>query len=178
VTVGDGWSGGRSPRVFANTIGGDDRTVVTRLSRQPTAGRGAAGDISAGLRLFRLRRKGPVGTGLCIIHPASPMLIASLVFDVLPDKRAEFISAVGQIVESLRSSQGCLACRLVTDCENDNLFVMTSEWDGRTFLDRYLASAEFSILEGTRILLSDGPELSIDELLSRRRSPRPRRRRA
>ena len=25
------------------------------------------------------------------------------------------------------------------------------------FLDRYLASAEFSVLEGTRILLSDGP---------------------
>ena len=72
------------------------------------------------------------------------MLIASLVFDVLPDKRAEFVSAVGEIVESLRSSQGCLACRLVTDCENDNLFVMTSEWDGRMFLDRYLASAEFS----------------------------------
>lgn len=106
------------------------------------------------------------------------MLIASLVFDVLPDKRAEFMSAVGQIVESLRSSQGCLACRLVSDCENDNLFVMTSEWDGRTFLDRYLSSKEFSVLEGTRILLSDGPELSIDELLSRRRSPRPRRRRA
>jgi quinol monooxygenase YgiN len=112
------------------------------------------------------------------LHRAAAMLIASLVFDVLPDKRAEFVSAVGEIVESLRSSQGCLACRLVSDCENDNLFVMTSEWDGRTFLDRYLSSAEFSILEGTRILLSDGPELSIDELLSRRRSPRPRRRRA
>src|SRR5688572_1798652 len=74
-------------------------------------------------------------------HPSPlPMLIASLVFDVLPDKRAEFMSAVGQIVESLRSSQGCLACRLVSDCENANLFVMTSEWDGKTFLDRYLAS--------------------------------------
>ena len=109
---------------------------------------------------------------------AQPMLIASLIFDVLPDKRAEFVSAVAEIVEALRSSQGCLACRLVTDCENDNLFMMTSEWDGRMFLDRYLASTEFSVLEGTRILLSDGPALSIDELLSRRRSPRPRRRRA
>jgi len=136
------------------------------------------GAIPPGLRHFRLCYNGSLGTPLCIIPPASPMLIASLVFDVLPDKRAEFMSAVSQIVESLRSSQGCLACRLVSDCENDNLFVMTSEWDGRTFLDRYLASKEFSVLEGTRILLSDGPELSIDELLSRRRSPRPRRRRA
>jgi quinol monooxygenase YgiN len=102
------------------------------------------------------------------------MLIASLVFDVLPEKRAEFVSVVGDIVETLRSAQGCLACRLVTDCENGNLFVLTSEWDGRPFLDRYLASTEFSVLEGTRILLSDGPSLSIDELLSRRRSPRPR----
>jgi quinol monooxygenase YgiN len=154
------------------------RGLVTRLLRQPTAGRGAVSATPARLRLFRRCSTGAIGTRLCIIHPAAAMLIASLVFDVLPDKRAEFVSAVGEIVESLRSSQGCLACRLVTDCENDNLFVMTSEWDGRTFLDRYLSSAEFSILEGTRILLSDGPELSIDELLSRRRSPRPRRRRA
>jgi quinol monooxygenase YgiN len=104
------------------------------------------------------------------------MLIASLVFDVLPDKRSEFVSAVVEIVDRLRSSHGCLGCRLVTDCENGNLFVMTSEWDGRTFLERYLASTEFSVLEGTRILLNDGPSLSIDELLSRRRSPRPCRR--
>lgn len=100
------------------------------------------------------------------------MLIASLVFDVQADKRTEFLSAVGHIVESLRWSQGCLGCRLLSDCENQNLFTMMSEWDNRVFLEQYLASTEFAILEGTRILLRDRPSLSIDEVLSRGRVPR------
>jgi quinol monooxygenase YgiN len=104
------------------------------------------------------------------------MLIASLMFDVRPDKRAEFVSAVGDILDTLRSSRGCLGCRLVSDCENENVFVMTSEWNDGTSLEQHLASSEFQILEGTRILLRDGPSLSVDEVLSRRRAPRPRRR--
>jgi len=106
------------------------------------------------------------------------MFIASLTFNVWPDKRGEFLGAVGDIVEELRSRQGCLGCRLVADYESENLFVIISEWDSQAFLDRYLASAEFEILQGTRILLRDGPSLSIDEVLSRRRAPRPDRRHA
>ena len=102
------------------------------------------------------------------------MLIASLTFNVRPDKRVEFVSAAEDILNRLRSRQGCLGCRLVSDYENDNFFVMTSEWDSLTFLERYIESDEFSVLEGTRILLRDGPALSIDEVLSRRRAPRPK----
>jgi quinol monooxygenase YgiN len=116
--------------------------------------------------------------GALTFTSGADMLIASLVFHVQPDKRSEFVSAVGEILDVLRSSQGCLGCRLVTDCENEDLFVMTSEWDNRTFLERYLASTEFQVLEGTRILLCDGPALSIDELVSRRRAPRPKRHKA
>lgn len=102
------------------------------------------------------------------------MFIATLVFDVQPDKRVEFVSAVGDIVDGLRSRPGCLGCRIVLDYENENRFVIASEWDSRPFLDRYLESEEHKILEGTRILLRDGPALSVDEVLSRRRVPRPR----
>jgi quinol monooxygenase YgiN len=103
------------------------------------------------------------------------MFIASLTFNVRPDKRVEFVSAVEDILERVRSRHGCLGCRLVSDCEDENIFVIMSEWDSRPFLDQYLASADFQILEGTRILLRDGPSLSIDEVLSRWRAPRPRR---
>jgi quinol monooxygenase YgiN len=61
------------------------------------------------------------------------MVIASLVFDVLPDKRTEFVSAVGGWLDRLRAAQGCLGCRLAADFENQNVFVMTSEWDGKPF---------------------------------------------
>ena len=105
------------------------------------------------------------------------MLIASLMFDVRPDKRGEFVSAIGDILDTLRSSKGCLGCRLVSDCENENVFVMMSEWDDGDCLEQHLASTEFQVLEGTRILLRDGPSLSVDEVLARRRAPRPRRQR-
>jgi quinol monooxygenase YgiN len=103
------------------------------------------------------------------------MLIASLMFNVRPDKRGEFVGAAEDFLERLRSWQGCLGCRLVSDCENEDVFVMMSEWDSGPFLDQYLASPEFQIIEGTRILLRDGPSLSVDEVLSRRREPRPKR---
>jgi quinol monooxygenase YgiN len=101
------------------------------------------------------------------------VLIAALTFDVRPQKRGEFVSAVGHILQTIRWTAGCLGCRLVSDCENPNLFTLFSEWDSRTFLDGYLASPEFQILEGTRYLLRDGPALSIDEVVSRGRHPGP-----
>src|SRR5688572_26376755 len=66
----------------------------------------------------------------------STVLIASLSFDVRPEKRGELASAVSHIVQTLRWSSGCLGCRLVADCENPNLFTLFSEWDNQTFLDR------------------------------------------
>jgi quinol monooxygenase YgiN len=103
------------------------------------------------------------------------MVLASLVFDVLPEKRTEFVSAARGWLDALRTAQGCLGCRLAADVENPNVFVMTSEWDAKAFLDHYLSSSDFKVVAGTRILLSDGPSLSVDEVLSRRRMPRPRR---
>lgn len=101
------------------------------------------------------------------------MLIASLSFNVQPDKRGEFVSAVNHIMQALRWSSGCLGCRLMSDCENPNSFTLFSEWDSRSFLDGYLSSPQFQILEGTRYLLRDGPDLSIDEVVSRGRFPGP-----
>ena len=101
------------------------------------------------------------------------MLIASLRFDVLPAKRQEFLSAVVDIVQTVRSSHGCLGCRLVSDCENENVFLLVSEWEQNLWLDRHLGSPEFKILRGTRILLREGPLLSVDEVLTRRDERRP-----
>ena len=101
------------------------------------------------------------------------MLIASLRFDVLPAKRQEFLSAVVDIVHTVRASHGCLACRFVSDCEHDNIFLLVSEWEQSLWLDRHLGSPEFKILRGTRILLREGPSLSVDEVLTRRDERRP-----
>ena len=105
------------------------------------------------------------------------MFIASLTFNVWPEKRREFVSATESMVDRLRSWPGCLACRLVSDCHSEDVFVIISEWDSRALLDRYLDSAEFKVLQGTRILLRHGPALSVDEVLSRHREPGPKQRR-
>jgi quinol monooxygenase YgiN len=101
------------------------------------------------------------------------VLIASLSFDVRSEKRGEFVSTLAHVVESIRWSTGCLGCRLVSDCENPGTFTFVSEWANRRYLDRYLASSEFQILEGTRFLLRHGPTLSIDEVVSRGAHPGP-----
>jgi quinol monooxygenase YgiN len=101
------------------------------------------------------------------------VLIASLSFDVRPDKRTDFVSAVHHVVETLRWCPGCLGCRLMTDCENPSLFTLSSEWVSPELLERHLVSPEFQILEDTRVLLRDGPGLSIDEVVSRGRPRGP-----
>jgi quinol monooxygenase YgiN len=100
------------------------------------------------------------------------MLIASLTFDVRTDKREELLSAVTQVLETMRWAAGCLGCRLLADCENPNLFVLTSEWDNRAYLDAHLESREFQILEGTSFLLRGGPALVVDEVVARARIPK------
>jgi quinol monooxygenase YgiN len=101
------------------------------------------------------------------------MIIASFSFEVRSDKRQEFVSALSQSVQAVRWSAGCLGCRLLTDCENPNAFLLMSEWDTSAFLNRYLASPHFQVLEGMRFLLRDGPALSVDQVVSRGRPRGP-----
>jgi quinol monooxygenase YgiN len=91
---------------------------------------------------------------------------------VRADKRAEWVSAVTQVLDTMRWSTGCLGCRLFTECENPNMFMLTSEWDNRGFLEAHLESHEFQILEGTSFLLRSGPALVVDEVVARARIPR------
>lgn len=100
------------------------------------------------------------------------MFVASLTFDIRTEKRAELVSAVTEILETVRWFPGCLGCRLLCDCENVDVFTLVSEWDNRAYLDSHLASPEFQILEGTRFLLRNGPSLVIDEVVARARVPR------
>ena len=76
------------------------------------------------------------------------MMLVSLDFHARRDKRVEFLRTAENFVATLRQSQGCLDCRLIAD------------WGGEEYFDR-----EFRALLGTKILLREGPQVSIDEVL-------------
>jgi len=48
---------------------------------------------------------------------------------------------------------------------------LVSEWDSREALDSFLASREFLILQGMRMVLRDDPQVILDEILLRSRVP-------
>jgi quinol monooxygenase YgiN len=93
------------------------------------------------------------------------MVVASFQFQVRREKRAEFVRAAEHFVSTLRHSPGCVDCHLLSDCELRGRFTVSSRWDGRTPLRRFLQSNEFRALLGTRILLHDPPHICIDEVV-------------
>ena len=93
------------------------------------------------------------------------MMLVSLEFHARRDKRGEFLRTAENFVATLRQSQGCLDCRLLADCEVHGAYTLTSQWEGREAVRRFLQSDDFRALLGTKILLREAPQVSIDEVL-------------
>jgi quinol monooxygenase YgiN len=55
------------------------------------------------------------------------MLLASISFRLMPHKRDEALSAVDALVQRMRGAPGCARGRVLSDSEDQNLFVITSE---------------------------------------------------
>jgi len=50
------------------------------------------------------------------------------------------------------------------DIENDNRFSLVQVWQNRTDLDVHLRSDKFTVLIGTKSLLSQPPEITMNEV--------------
>jgi hypothetical protein len=59
----------------------------------------------------------------------------------------------------------------MSDAGDTQLLTLVSEWDSREALDSFLASREFLILQGMRMVLRDDPQVILDEILLRSRVP-------
>jgi quinol monooxygenase YgiN len=97
------------------------------------------------------------------------MHVASVNLYVRTHTRAEALSAIDELIRRTRSWPGCLTCRLLTDVEDTTALTLVSEWDSRPALDGFLASREFLILRGMRMLLREDPEAILDEVVGRAR---------
>ena len=95
------------------------------------------------------------------------MLLATITFRIQPHKRAEALSAVDALVERMRSASGCGRSRVLSDSEDQNTFIVTSEWNDTNAAEAFLGSREFQIFKGVRILMRDEPVIVLDEVATR-----------
>ena len=93
--------------------------------------------------------------------------VATIVLQVRPSKRPEVISAIRQIMRSLRMTPGCVLCRSLTEADDANTLMVVSEWSSEEALEELLKSEEFLVLRGMRMLLQKSTQLVVDEVAAR-----------
>ena len=74
--------------------------------------------------------------------------------NVLPEKQKEVLQTLLSMIEP-PGNDGCLSYDIFGDIDNKNVFSLISEWQSRQQLNRHMSSDRFSVLLGTKSLLSD-----------------------
>jgi len=82
----------------------------------------------------------------------------------LPEKHLELKQTLEALMQSTRKEKGCLSHNVLMDIENDNSLSLFQKWQNREDLDDHLRSDRFTVLMGTRSLLSRPPEITMGEV--------------
>ena len=56
---------------------------------------------------------------------------------------------------------------MLSDSEDQNLFVVTSEWSDANAAEAFFGSREFQIFKGVRILMREEPFIVLDDVRAR-----------
>jgi quinol monooxygenase YgiN len=97
------------------------------------------------------------------------MHVASVRLQVLTSKQTEALSAIAELMRRIRLWPGCLDCRLFTAAEDTSSLTLVTEWESRQTVDHFLASTDFLILKGMRMLLREEPQTVLDGIVLRSR---------
>ena len=73
---------------------------------------------------------------------------------VLPEKQKEVLLTLLALIKQPKKEEGCLSYAIFSDIEDKNVFNLISEWDTQQNLDQHKRSDRYSILLGTKSLLS------------------------
>ena len=92
------------------------------------------------------------------------MIIAIIKLNARSEKCLELKQSLLAMIEPTRKEKGCLSHNIFQDIENDNDFSLIQMWQTRDDLDEYLKSDLFTVLIGTRYLLSRPSEISVNEV--------------
>ena len=92
------------------------------------------------------------------------MVIVITKLNARPEKCLELKQSLLAMIEPTLKEKGCLSHNILQDIENDNGFSLIQMWQTRGDLDDYLRSDLFTVLIGTRYLLSRPLETSMNEV--------------
>ena len=89
------------------------------------------------------------------------MIIVRITVTARPEKRKEFIQTLLSMIEPTLQEKGCLSYRVFKDVADENVFSLINEWKTREDLDHHMRSDRFSVLLGTKILLTEQQNIQI-----------------
>ena len=92
------------------------------------------------------------------------MVIVIIKLNAMPEKCLEFKQSLLALIEPIRIEKGCLSLEILQDIANDNGFSLIQMWQTRDDLDDYVRSDLFTVLIGTRYLLSRPAKISANEV--------------
>lgn len=89
------------------------------------------------------------------------MILVRIIMNVLPQKQKEVMQTLLSMIEPAGKEKGCLSYDVFCDIDGKTVFNLIEEWKTREDLDRHIRSGRFSVLLGTKSLLTKPLEMKI-----------------
>lgn len=90
------------------------------------------------------------------------MIIVKICMRVFPEKQLELMQTLLSMIAPTIKDTGCLSFAVLNDIQDKNRFNLLQEWRSREDLNRHMMSHRFSVLLGTKTLLSEPLAIRID----------------
>lgn len=86
------------------------------------------------------------------------MIIMTHNLVVQPKKRKELLQTILNLIFPFRKMNGCLSRNCYQSIENENSFILISEWNTKADVDNYKRSEGFDVVQGVKTLSADPQE--------------------
>ncbi len=86
-------------------------------------------------------------------------MIVFIIMNVLPEKQKEVLQTLLSLIASSGEAEDYLSYGIFSDIEDQNNFILISEWETRKHLDHHMRSNRFRVLMGTKSLLKEPIEI-------------------
>jgi quinol monooxygenase YgiN len=89
------------------------------------------------------------------------VIIVRISMKACMEKRTEMMQTLLSMIEPVRREKGCLHHEVFCDIDGQTVFNLIEEWETREDLDHHIQSEGFSVLLGTKSLLTKPLEMKI-----------------